>query len=73
MVFRDEPACAGQAQMEQIVVSGSRPKRMRRVAAFPAELIESQVNKILTWKYGKNDLAHNMTLCGIFAILSVLI
>jgi hypothetical protein len=68
--LRVEPARAGQAQVEEIVVSGSRAIGMGRVALLPAELIESKVNKILAWKDGKNYLAHKIPLCVILYYMS---
>ena len=50
--------------MEQIVVSGSRTEGMGWFAAFPAELIQSQINKVFIWKYGKYEIAHDTLLLG---------
>jgi hypothetical protein len=57
-VFGVQGAGTGQAVVEQIMVPGSRAERMGGIALFPAELVQSQIDKIFTWKNGKDHFAH---------------
>ncbi len=57
-IVRIERAGSGEAEVEKIMVPGSRAERMGRVALFPSELIQPKIDKIFTWKNRKNNLAH---------------
>lgn len=57
-VFGEQSAGAGEAIVEQIVISGRWPKRMGGCALFPSKLIQPKIHKIFTGKYGKDNFAH---------------
>lgn len=62
-IFGIQSAGAGQAVVKKIVVPGSRAEGLGRVTLLPAELIQSQIDKIFTWKNRKNHFAHLIEPC----------
>jgi hypothetical protein len=52
--------------LEQIVVSRSRSERVCRCTAFPPELEQAEVYKVLIGKNRKDPILHNITSCHKF-------
>ena len=59
-----ERAGAGQAVMEEIMVSGSRAKGVGGIALLPSELIQTEIDKIFTGKNREDHFTHTFLRSG---------
>ena len=63
-IVGDQRAGAGQAVVEEIMVSGSRAEGVGGVALLPSELVQTEIDKIFTGKNREDHFTHTFLRSG---------
>lgn len=63
-VLGNQRAGAGQAVMEEIMVSGSRAEGVGGIALLPSELVQTEIDKIFTGKNREDHFTHTFLRSG---------